>query len=186
MAPVCRAPPQSAQTSGRSCAPKGVTPLPWPSRAEHLIIPLRKRDSAPDQECRAKSESAPRPQMVVPGEYRILFQTQERWRKQRWDRVVWSLEEEIRLKDIKIAHGRRAGAKKSWSRRCGAGPRCERATLPGRERLGASLLSRTRRGTTGPRDRPLPEPRASPQPSCIVTPEPSLREPPNLWPLSSG
>ncbi|KAI8476367.1 MAG: hypothetical protein J3K34DRAFT_509794 [Monoraphidium minutum] len=44
--------------------------------------------------------------MVVPSEFKRMAHDRERWRKQRWDRIEWRLEGELRLKDISVVHGR--------------------------------------------------------------------------------
>jgi len=43
---------------------------------------------------------------VVPSEYKRMYNDRERWRKQRWDRVDWKLEEELSLRSMKIVQAR--------------------------------------------------------------------------------
>lgn len=44
--------------------------------------------------------------MVVASESKRMFHDRERWRKAKWDRVEWALEEELSLKKMSIMQGR--------------------------------------------------------------------------------
>jgi hypothetical protein len=53
-----------------------------------------------------RTPTHPTPQLVVGTEFKRLFQEREQWRKSRWDRVAWQLEEPPRIRDIKMVQGR--------------------------------------------------------------------------------